>query len=688
MSENPLLAKWTTPFEIPPFDSIEPAHFSDGFDKAMTSNRAEIDAIADNPEAPSFENTIAALESAGDDLNKVASTFFNLSGSNTSDALQEIEREIAPKLSRHSSATVMNAKLFDRIRTLYDRMDSLQLDSEQQRVLTKYYENFVRAGADLSGDARERMAEISARLSELGTRFSQNVLADEKAFQLVLDGEADLAGLPDFLISAARSAAQERGLEGKYVITLSRSLIEPFLHFSSRRDLRETAFRAWVSRGENGDENDNRKVITETLNLRDERARLLGFDGFAHFKLDNQMAKTPDAVRELLENVWSPAKARAEREAQALSELARDLGDNAEIAPWDWRYYSEKLRMRDHALDEAEIKPYFQLENMIEAAFAAANRLFGVWFREVTDLKLYHPDVRAWEVRDAAGHHVGLFLGDYFARPSKRSGAWMSAFRSQEKLAGDIRPIIVNVMNFAKAPAGEPNLLTFDDARTLFHEFGHALHGLLSDVTYPLVSGTGVARDFVELPSQLFEHWLTTPEILTRYALHAKTGKPLPQDLMERLLAATTFNQGFATIEYVSSALVDLEMHLNGPEAAEDPLAFQAKILAQIGMPKQITMRHASPHFMHVFSGDGYSSGYYSYLWSEVMDADAFVAFEETGNAFDPDLAGKLKQHIYSAGNSADPAELYTRFRGRMPSIDALLEKRGLEATAESHAIS
>lgn len=682
MSENPLLTKWTTPFEVPPFDSIEPAHFRDGFDRAMTRNRTEIDAIADNPEAPSFENTIAAMETAGDDLNKVASTFFNLSGSHTSDALQEIEREIAPKLSRHSSATVMNSKLFDRIRTLYDRMDSLQLDHEQQRVLTKYYENFVRAGADLSGDARERMAEISARLSELGTRFSQNVLADEKAFQLVLDGEADLAGLPDFLISAARSAAQERGLEGKHVITLSRSLIEPFLHFSSRRDLRETAFKAWISRGENGDENDNRSIITETLKLRDERARLLGFDGFAHFKLDNQMARTPDAVRELLENVWSPAKARAEREAQALAGLARDLGDNAEIAPWDWRYYSEKLRMRDHALDEAEIKPYFQLENMIEAAFAAANRLFGIWFREVTDLKLYHPDVRAWEVRDAAGHHVGLFLGDYFARPSKRSGAWMSAFRSQEKLAGDIRPIIVNVMNFAKAPAGEPSLLTFDDARTLFHEFGHALHGLLSDVTYPLVSGTSVARDFVELPSQLFEHWLTTPEILTRYALHARTGKPLPQDLMERLLAATTFNQGFATVEYVSSALVDLEMHLNGPEAAEDPLAFQAKILSQIGMPKEITMRHASPHFMHVFSGDGYSSGYYSYLWSEVMDADAFVAFEETGNAFDPDLAGKLKQHIYSAGNSADPAELYTRFRGRMPSIDALLEKRGLEATA------
>lgn len=682
MSDNPLLAKWSTPFEIPPFGQIETAHFSDGFDRAMASNRAEIDAIADNPEAPTFDNTIAALEKSGDDLDKVASTFFNLTSANTNDEIQKIERGIAPRLSRHSSATVMNAKLFARIKTLFDTIESLALGPEESRVLTKYYESFVRAGAALSGDDRQRMAEISARLSELGTQFSQNVLADEKAFQLVLEDESDLAGLPDFLISAARSAAQERGLEGKHVITLSRSLIEPFLQFSSRRDLRETAFRAWIARGENGNDSDNRAIITETLQLRDERARLLGFDGFAHFKLDNQMAKTPDAVRDLLENVWTPAKARAEKEAAALSELARGLGDNAQIAPWDWRYYSQKLRMRDHALDEAEIKPYFQLENMIEAAFAAANRLFGVWFREVTDLELYHPDVRAWEVRDAAGHHIGLFLGDYFARASKRSGAWMSAFRSQEKLAGDIRPIIVNVMNFAKAPAGEPSLLTFDDAHTLFHEFGHALHGLLSDVTYPLLSGTSVARDFVELPSQLFEHWLTTPEILTKYARHARTGDPLPQDLMQRLLAARTFNQGFATVEYVSSALVDLEMHLDAREAAADPLAFEARTLDRIGMPKQITMRHRSPHFMHVFSGDGYSSGYYSYLWSEVMDADAFVAFEETGDAFDPGLAGKLKQHIYSAGNSADPAELYTRFRGRMPAIDALLEKRGLQSTA------
>lgn len=682
MSDNPLLAKWTTPFEVPPFDLIQNGHFGDGFERAMVTNRAEIDAIANNGAAATFENTICALEMAGDDLSKVAGTFFNLSGSNTNDEMQKIEREVAPKLSRHSSATVMNAKLFGRIKDLFERIDALELRDEEFRVLIKYYESFVRSGAALTGADRERMAEISARLSELGTQFSQNVLTDEKEFQLVLEKEADLAGLPDFLVSAAKSAADERGVSGKHVITLSRSLIEPFLQFSSRRDLREIAFKAWAARGEKGGDSDNRAIITETLKLRDERAKLLGFDGFAHFKLHNQMAKTPDAVRELLENVWTPAKARAAEETVALSGLAQSLGDNAEIAPWDWRYYSEKVRIRDHALNEAEIKPYFQLENMIEASFAAASKLFGVTFQEIKDLALYHPDVRAWEVKDAAGQHVGIFLGDYFARPSKRSGAWMSAFRSQEKLKSDIRPIIVNVMNFAKAPAGEPALLTFDDAHTLFHEFGHALHGLLSDVTYPLVSGTSVARDFVELPSQLFEHWLTTPEILSTYAVHAHTGEALPKDLMGRLLAASTFNQGFSTVEYVSSALVDLEMHLNAEEASADPLAFEAKTLENMGMPAEIIMRHRTPHFMHVFSGDGYSAGYYSYLWSEVMDADAFVAFEETGDAFNPELAMKLKKHIYSAGNSADPAELYTAFRGRMPSIDALLKKRGLQSAA------
>ncbi|MEL7429703.1 MAG: M3 family metallopeptidase, partial [Pseudomonadota bacterium] len=452
--------------------------------------------------------------------------------------------------------------------------------------------------------------------------------------------------------------------------------------FSDRRDLREKAFKAWIARGENGGETDNREIIKETLRLREERAQLLGFTSFAEFKLDDQMAKTPEAVRDLLMNVWKPAKAQAAREAEKLQELANAEGANFDIEPWDWRYYSEKVRRAEHDLDEAVLKPYIQLDKMIEAAFETANRLFGLSFKPVADIELYHPDVRAFEVTDADGNHVALFLGDYFARASKRSGAWMSGFRTQQKLKGDIRPIIVNVMNFAKAPKGEPALLTFDDARTLFHEFGHALHGMLSDVTHPMISGTAVARDFVELPSQLYEHWLSVPEILSKYAVHAKTGEPMPQALMDKLKAAENFNQGFATVEYTSSALVDLEYHTMPAGGIDDVNAVETSILEKIGMPRQITMRHRSPHFAHVFSGDGYSSGYYSYMWSEVMDADAFRAFEETGNVFDGETAHRLKEFIYSAGGSRDPAELYTAFRGKMPEIDALLEGRGLKNVA------
>lgn len=679
LPDNPLLKIWKTPFDLPPFAAIEPAHYRDGFDAAMAAHKDEIAAIAEQAVPPSFANTIEALELAGEDLTKVAATFFNVSAADTNDDLQAVERDMAPRLARHNSAIVMNAALFERIDLLFRRRDALDLSSEAKRLLEKTHERFVRAGAALTGDARTRMAEIAARLAELGTQFAQNVLADEKDYELVLE-LADMSGCPAFLISAAQAAAAERGHEDKCVITLSRSLIEPFLTFSTRRDLRAEAFAAWTARGRRGGATDNTALISEILQLRQERAELLGFDNFSHFKLDNQMAGTPERVRALLEDVWSPAVARAREEAAALADLALSEGSNEAIAPHDWRHYAEKLRLRDHALNEEEIKPYFQLNQMIEAAFAAANRLFGVWFRELDEIETYHPDVRVWEVKDGAGQHIGLFLGDYFARPSKRSGAWMSGFRSQQKLKGNVRPIIVNVMNFAKAPDGEPCLLTFDDAHTLFHEFGHALHGLLSNVTYPSLAGTSVARDFVELPSQLFEHWLTTPQILKTYATHADTGAPIPDALMERLLAARSFNQGFATVEYLASALVDLAVHENAQEAAADPLGFEARVLKAIGLPEEITMRHASPHFLHIFSGDGYSAGYYAYMWSEVMDADAFVGFEETGDVFEPALARKLKDMIYSAGNSADPVDLYTAFRGRMPDITALLEKRGLQS--------
>lgn len=679
---NPLLTVWNTPFEVPPFDFIKNKHYREAFDVALQQSEVEIERIANNGEEPTFVNTIAAMESAGETLSKVSGVFFNLSGSHTNDEMQTIQREMAPKLSAHHSKIMLNEKLFTRVEVLYLGLEELDLNDEAKRVLERYHSNFIRSGANLKGDERRRMAEISSELATLGTQFSQNILADENAYELVLEKGDDLAGLPDFLISAAASAAKERGHEGKYVITLSRSLIEPFLQFSSRRDLRETAYNAWIARGENGGKTDNRDIISKTLQLREERANLLGFNTFADFKLDDQMAKTPDAVRDLLMQVWEPAKKRATNEAQKLQELANSEGNNFKIAPWDWRYYSEKVRSRDHDLDEAEIKPYLQLDKIIDAAFDVASRLFGLSFEERKDIPKYHEDVRTFEVKNKDGEHVAIFIGDYFARTSKRSGAWMSGFRSQEKLKGDITPIIVNVMNFAKAPEGEASLLTFDDAHTLFHEFGHALHGMLSNVTYPSISGTSVARDFVELPSQLYEHWLDEKEILSKYAVHYKTGEPMPDALIEKLKAASTFNQGFATVEYTSSALVDLELHTMSADKVQDIGKIEKDILTKIGMPAEITMRHRTPHFAHVFSGDGYSAGYYSYMWSEVMDADAFEAFKETGDVFDKVTAERLLNNIYSAGGSRDPAELYVEFRGQMPEIDALLDGRGLKNLA------
>ena len=679
---NPLLETWTTPFGLAPFDRIETSHFRPAFDAAIAEHAAEIARIAGSDNAPTFDNTIAAIERSGRTLRQVSSTFFNLTGAHTSPELQAIEREIAPVLSRHRSSIYMNPDLFRRVDELHRNLSGLGLDAEQARVLDRYHTIFVRAGARLDEAGKGRLAAILERLATLGTLFSQNVLADESGYTLELDGEDDLAGLPDFVQAVAARAAAERGFTGKHVVTLSRSLIEPFLQFSTRRDLRERAYQAWIRRGDGGGPTDNKAIIAEMVQLRAERAKLLGYDTFAAFKLDDTMAKTPEAVTDLLDRVWAPARARAGRERDALQVLASAEGQNIELGPHDWRFYAEKQRRAEYDLDEGLLKPYLPLDRMIEAAFDVAGRLFGVRFREVDVLPLYHPDVRAWEVRDAEDRPVGLFLGDYFARPSKRSGAWMSAFRSQERLSGDIRPIIVNVMNFAKAAEGEPGLLSFDDARTLFHEFGHALHGLLSDVTYPLIAGTSVPGDFVELPSQLYEHWLSQPDVLRRFARHHRTGEALPEELIERLTAARNFNQGFATVEYTASAVVDMDLHRLPDPSGLDPAAFERETLTRIGMPDEIAMRHRTPHFTHIFSGDGYAAGYYSYLWSEVLDADAFRAFEETGDIFDPGVAERLKTFIYAAGGKRDPAEAYTAFRGRLPSVDALLEKRGLVETA------
>ena len=674
---NPFFEEWATPDGVAPFDRIKPEHFLPAYAHALAAHEAESAAIAANAAPPDFANTIEAMELSGATLSRVEDVFDLLAGAHTNDALQEIERETAPLIARHWNKINTDAALFHRIDALMAQAGTLDLSAEQRRVLERYHVTARRAGAALNAAAKERLAEIVERIATLTTAFSQNVLADEQAYALTVQDEAEFAGLPDFMREAMRSEAQERGLDG-HVVTLSRSSVEPFLQFALRRDLREKVFRAFASRGDNGGATDNKAIIAELIRLRAERARLLGYADFAHYRLDDAMAKTPAAVRGLLDTVWSRARKRALADRDAMQALVREEGGNFALAAWDWRYYAEKLRQRRCDFDAAAIKPYLSLERMIEAAFYTAERLFGVTFVPRTDVPVWHPDVRVWEVRGAGGDKVGLFFGDYFARPSKQSGAWMTSLRDQEKLAGDIRPLIANVCNFAKAAEGEPTLLGFDDARTLFHEFGHALHGLLSAVTYPMISGTSVATDFVELPSQLYEHWLEQPQVLRRFARHYQTGAPMPEDLLRRLVAARNFDQGFATVEYVASAIVDLDFHsLPSPETI-DPAAFESEALARIGMPEEIAMRHRPPHFAHIFAGGGYAAAYYSYMWSEVLDADAFAAFQETGDIFDPATAKRLHETIYAAGGSRDPAEAYKAFRGRLPSADALLAKRGL----------
>lgn len=670
--DNPLLADWQTPFEMPPFDAISDDDFEPAFDRALDIARSNIDAIVNNPDAPTFANTIEALELADDRLEKVVSVFFTLAGTDSNDRREELQRLFSPRLAAYSSEITMNKGLFQRIDAIWGQRDELDLTEEQQRVLMLTRRSFVRSGAELTGPDRDRLKDVKERLAVLGTEFTQNLLADERSWKLELDQDGS-AGLPDFLVSAAKAAGEEQGLSNP-IITLSRSLIVPFLQFSPRRDLRERAWRAWTSRGANGGKTDNRAIVAEVLKLRAERAHLLGYPDFAHYKLETEMAQKPDAVQDLLMNVWSAGNAAAVQDAKELETMLRAGGLDGRLEPWDWRYYSEKRRAALHDLNEAELKPYLQLDNMIQAAFDCANKLFGIEAQPV-DLALNHPDSRAWEIT-RNGEHLAVFVGDYFARGSKRSGAWCSALRSQSKLGGDVRPIVFNVCNFAKPAAGQPALLSYDDARTLFHEFGHALHQMLSDVTYASISGTSVARDFVELPSQLYEHWLEVPEVLEKYATHAETGEPMPRDMLDRLLGAATYDMGFQTVEYVASALVDLDFHRGDPPA--DPIQREAEVLDSIGMPHAIAMRHGTPNFAHVFSGDGYSSGYYSYMWSEVMDADAFEVFTEIGDPFDAQTAKRLENSILSVGGLREAADLYQEFRGRMPGVDALLRSRGL----------
>jgi peptidyl-dipeptidase Dcp len=685
---NPLLADWTAAHGLPPFDDIQVDHFAPAFKLAMQQHLDELRAVAQQSEAPSFDNTLAAFDRSGRRLDRVASVFYNLSASHTSPELQAVQRAMAGPLAAHDSAVYMDPALFARIDRLHQQSAALGLSPEQQRLLDRVRLDFVRSGARLSGEARQRYAQVMEELAGLTTRFAQNVLHDENAFQLRLAGEADLAGLPGFVRDAARQAAAERGHAEGWMITLSRSLIVPFLTFSQRRDLREQAWRAWVGRGEQTGEHDNREVARSILRLRNEQARLHGHASYADFALADTMAGNHAAVQKLLGDVWPRALTAVQREREALEGAMAAAGHAHAIEAWDWRFWAEKVRVARYALDDAEIKPYFQLERMIDAAFDCATRLFGLGFKLRTDLPVYHPDVRAYEVSDAGGKVIGVFLQDNFARPSKRSGAWMSSLRWQHRngvggvtaLSGSI-PVILNNNNFAKGAPGAPTLLSLDDARTLFHEFGHGLHGLLSNVTYERLSGTQVLRDFVELPSQIFEHWIAEPEVLRRHARHWQTGKPIPDALIERLHAAKRFNQGYETVRYAASAIVDMAVHaLPDAEPPADLCAFEADLLSRQGLPQGVGLNHRLVHFQHLFSGSGYAAGYYVYLWAEVLDADGFDAFTEAGSVFDPAVAARLQRYIYASGNSLAPGAAYSAFRGRPPTVTPMLKKRGLIA--------
>ena len=682
---NPLLATWSGPYGgVPPFDQVKVEQFKPALEAAMAENLAEVDRIANDPAPPNFENTIAALEKTGRTLDRVGAVFGVWSSTMSTDDFQPVELEMAPKLAEFSDKITQNESLFRRIESVYNSPEKSQLTPEQQRLAWLYYTNFVRSGARLDAAAKARLSTINQQLAELYTKFAQNVLADEKDHYVVLDSEADLAGLSQSLRAGAAAAAEAKALPGKWVIANTRSAIEPFLTYSDRRDLREKAWRMFINRGDNDDAHDNDALITEILHLRAERAKLLGYATHAHWRLENTMAKTPERALELMEAVWPPAVARVREEVRDMQAVADKEGAKITIEPWDYRYYAEKVRKAKYDLDQNEVKQYLQLEKLREGIFWVAGELFNFNFTPVTNVPVYHPDVRVWEVTDkTTGRQIGLWYFDPYARAGKQSGAWMNAYRNQQRFDTDITTIVSNNANFVKGAPGEPLLISWDDASTMFHEFGHALHGLSSNVNYPSLSGTAVFRDYVEFPSQLLEHWLSTPEVLQRFAVNTK-GEPIPQSLVDRIKRASRFNEGFRTVEYLSSAIVDMRLHLAGDRPI-DPDVFERETLAELGMPKEIVMRHRTPQFLHVFAGDGYSAGYYSYLWSDVLTADAAEAFAESpGKFYDQGVAQRLRQYIFSVGNTVDPAEGFREFRGRDPKIDALMRKRGFPVSART----
>jgi peptidyl-dipeptidase Dcp len=676
---NPLLAEWTGPYGgIPPFDKVKVEDFKPALEAAMAERLSEVDKIANDTAAPTFENTIVAMERAGDSMDRVTTVYGIWGGNMSTPEFQSVQREMAPKLAAFNDKINQNEALFKRIEAVYNSPEKAKLTPEQQRLTWLYYTNFVRAGAKLDAAKKKRLGEINQQLAGLFTKFGQNQLAEENGQWAVLKDEADLAGLPQSLRDAAIAAAAAKKVEGAAGIVLNtRSSVDPFLTYSERRDLREKVWRMFVNRGDNANQYDNNAIISEILQLRAERANLLGYKTHAHWRLENAMAKTPERTMELMETVWPAAIARVKEEVADMQALANKEGAKITIEPWDYRYYMEKVRKAKYDLDQNEVKPYLQLDKIRDAMFYVAGEVFNFTFTPVNDVPVYHPDVTVWEVKNkTTGRHVGLWYFDPYARDGKRSGAWMNAYRNQERMDKEITTIVSNNSNFVKGKPGEPVLISWDDATTMFHEFGHALHGLSSNVTYPSLSGTAVARDYVEFPSQLLEHWLSTPEVLQKYAVHYQTGKPIPQELVSKIEKASTFNQGFATTEYLSSALVDMKLHLAGTQKI-DPDKFERETLAALGMPKELVMRHRTPQFGHAFSSDGYSAGYYSYLWSDVITADAYGAFTEGKGAYDKKVGESLVKNIFSVGNTIDPAEAYRKFRGRDPKVEALMKKRG-----------
>lgn len=676
--DNPFFKKYSTPHQTPPFNEIKFEHYQPAFEEGIKQHKFEVDKIINNTEAPSFDNTITALEISGELLNKVSSVFFNLTSSNTNDAMQKLSSEMAPKLAKHGDEISLDLRLFERIKKIYSQKDKLNLTVEQNTLLEKYYKDFVRSGAELNDEQKAKLMKINEELSVLTIKVGQNILKETNNFELVIENEKDLAGLPENLIKSAAETAKRKGKEGKWVFTLHAPSIFPFLTYAENRELRKQILMAYANRGNNNNEFDNKKALSKIASLRNQKANLLGYKTHADYVLENSMAKSPDKVFEFLDKLWTPALRMAKEETAELQQMIDKEGNNFKLEAWDWRYYAEKLKKEKYSFDDEMLRPYFKLENVIQGVFDVSSKLFGLKFEKRNDIQTYHPEVTVFEVKEADGKHIGILYTDYFPRESKRGGAWMNAFRKQQKAKGEnVTPIICNVGNFSKPTEGQPALISFEEVNTLFHEFGHALHGLLSNSVYPSVSGTSVPRDFVELPSQIMENWASDPEVLKMYAKHYQTGEVMPDELIEKIQASSKYGQGFASTEYLAASYLDMYWHSLTTDEEQDALTFEDNVAKKIGLIPEILFRYRSTYFNHIFSG-GYSAGYYSYIWAEVLDADAFAAFKEK-DIFDKATAKSYRDNILAKGGSEDPMVLYKRFRGAEPSVEPLLKKRGLE---------